>query len=287
MVAQAAGEGNEVAREVLARACQALGWGIAQAITLVSPEVVVIGGGVSLMDESLFLLPLRREVERYVFPPLAGTYRNRAGPTGRTSRRARRAGRGGRSFWPALLIDADGALRDGRGRADKLSAADEPALAALLAPDDPRSHANRVASLAGNHQLHFAGSQLHVVKQPHADRGDLAAEDHDRRRPRRESPAGERTDSARPTAGRAGCPGALRESVRESPFPNVACPIVVPFPSPLALSSCTVRGVGVDRLVRRLLVQRQWTPCSSHGLAAWEFGLPELGDPLTIKNLAR
>jgi glucokinase len=74
LVAQAAGEGNEVARDVLARACHALGWGIAQAITLVSPQVVVVGGGVSLADESLFLLPLRREVERYVFPPLAGTF---------------------------------------------------------------------------------------------------------------------------------------------------------------------------------------------------------------------
>jgi glucokinase len=74
LVAQAAGEGNEVAREVLARACQALGWGIAQAITLISPQVVVVGGGVSLTDESLFLLPLRREVERYVFPPLAGSF---------------------------------------------------------------------------------------------------------------------------------------------------------------------------------------------------------------------
>ena len=74
MVAQAAAEGNEVACEVLSHACQALGWGIAQAVTLFSPEVVVIGGGVSLMDETLFLHPLRIEVERYVFPPLIGTY---------------------------------------------------------------------------------------------------------------------------------------------------------------------------------------------------------------------
>ncbi|MBI3838912.1 MAG: ROK family protein [Planctomycetia bacterium] len=74
MVAQAAAEGNEVAREVLAHACQALGWGIAQAITLVSPEVIVIGGGVSLMDETLFLQPVRQEIDRYVFPPLLGTY---------------------------------------------------------------------------------------------------------------------------------------------------------------------------------------------------------------------
>jgi glucokinase len=75
MVAQAASDGNEIAREVLSRACQALGWGVAQAITLVSPETIVIGGGVSLMDESLFLAPLREAVARYVFPPLADTYR--------------------------------------------------------------------------------------------------------------------------------------------------------------------------------------------------------------------
>lgn len=74
MVAQAAGEGNDVARDVLSRACQALGWGIAQVVTLTAPEVVVIGGGVSLMEESLFFKPVRVEVERYVFPPLIGTY---------------------------------------------------------------------------------------------------------------------------------------------------------------------------------------------------------------------
>jgi glucokinase len=74
MVTQAAGEGNEIAREVLARACQALGWAIAQTITLVAPEVVVVGGGVSLADESLFLAPLRLEVDRYVFGPLLGKF---------------------------------------------------------------------------------------------------------------------------------------------------------------------------------------------------------------------
>ncbi len=75
MVAQAASEGNEVARDVLARACQALGWAVAQAITLVSPEVVVVGGGVSLAGETLFFAPLREQVDRYVFPPLLGKFR--------------------------------------------------------------------------------------------------------------------------------------------------------------------------------------------------------------------
>jgi glucokinase len=75
LVARAAEEGNPLAQEILAHATQALGWAIAQMITLVAPETVVVGGGVSLMGETLFFSPLRSEVERYVFPPLLGTYR--------------------------------------------------------------------------------------------------------------------------------------------------------------------------------------------------------------------
>ena len=74
-VAQAAAEGNDIARAVLDHACQALGWAIAQTITLVAPEVVVVGGGVSLIGEPFFFGPLRAEVQRYVFPPLAGSFR--------------------------------------------------------------------------------------------------------------------------------------------------------------------------------------------------------------------
>jgi glucokinase len=36
--------------------------------------VVVVGGGVSLAGEKVFFAPLRREVERYVFPPLLGAF---------------------------------------------------------------------------------------------------------------------------------------------------------------------------------------------------------------------
>jgi glucokinase len=75
LVAQAAGEGNAIACEVLDHAVQALGWAIAQVITITAPEVVVVGGGVSLIGEPLFFAPLRTEVARYVFPPLAGSYR--------------------------------------------------------------------------------------------------------------------------------------------------------------------------------------------------------------------
>ena len=74
MVMQAASEGNELAREVLAHAHEALGWAIAQTITLLAPEVIVVGGGVSLAGEQLFFEPLKAQVARYVFPPLAESY---------------------------------------------------------------------------------------------------------------------------------------------------------------------------------------------------------------------
>ncbi len=82
MVAQAAGDGNEVAREVLAHASQVLGWAIAQVITLLAPEVIVVGGGVSLIGEQFFFAPLRGEVARYVFPPLKDSYRIAAAELG-------------------------------------------------------------------------------------------------------------------------------------------------------------------------------------------------------------
>jgi len=75
IVAQSAAEGNEIAREVLDHAAQVLGWAIAQTITLLAPEVVVLGGGVSLIGEQLFLGPVRQYVTRYVFPPLGTSYR--------------------------------------------------------------------------------------------------------------------------------------------------------------------------------------------------------------------
>ena len=74
IVGQAAAEGNEVAMEVLRHATQVLGWAIAQVITLLAPDVVVVGGGVSLLGEDLFFVPVRRAVSGYAFPPLAKAY---------------------------------------------------------------------------------------------------------------------------------------------------------------------------------------------------------------------
>ncbi len=75
IVAEAAAAGNSLAGAVMNRALQTLGWAIAQALTLTSPQVVVVGGGVSLSGEQQFFAPLRAHVDHYIFPPLREKYR--------------------------------------------------------------------------------------------------------------------------------------------------------------------------------------------------------------------
>ncbi len=75
MVVETAGAGDPLAAEIYHHGLQTLGWAVAQAITLLAPQIVVAGGGVPLAGETLFFEPLRREVARYVLPPLAKSYR--------------------------------------------------------------------------------------------------------------------------------------------------------------------------------------------------------------------
>ncbi len=74
IVAQAAAAGNRAARQIFDRAARTFGWAIAQVITITAPEIVIVGGGVSLVDERLFLAPVRRYVDRYAFPPLRDSF---------------------------------------------------------------------------------------------------------------------------------------------------------------------------------------------------------------------
>jgi glucokinase len=74
IIATAAQHGNRLAREAFHRAIQAFGWALGQVITLLAPDVVVVGGGVSLVGEDLFFRPLRAQVRRYVFPPLCDAF---------------------------------------------------------------------------------------------------------------------------------------------------------------------------------------------------------------------
>ena len=74
-IADLAASGNSIAVAAVFQATCVLGWAIGQVITLTAADVVVVGGGVSLIGEERFFQPLRREVDRYVFPPLANAYR--------------------------------------------------------------------------------------------------------------------------------------------------------------------------------------------------------------------
>ena len=74
LIARAAVSGNAIAREAFDRACRVYGWAVAQMITLLAPNVVVLGGGVSLAPEAIWRTPLARYIDRYVFPPLLGSF---------------------------------------------------------------------------------------------------------------------------------------------------------------------------------------------------------------------
>lgn len=69
-ISKAAADGNSGARTIFRTSTDVLGWGIAQVMALVDPDVVVVGGGVSLVGEELFYAPLRESVARYLFPPI-------------------------------------------------------------------------------------------------------------------------------------------------------------------------------------------------------------------------
>jgi len=82
LVSQAAVAGNAVAVELLNDAVRTYGWALAQVVTLIAPNVLVIGGGVAQTGESLFFAPLRQAVDRYVMPALRGTYELRPAALG-------------------------------------------------------------------------------------------------------------------------------------------------------------------------------------------------------------
>jgi glucokinase len=74
LVAQAAREGDPESSLILERAQSALALAITQAIVLLAPRRVVMGGGVSLIGEAGWFEPIRRRVDRAVFPPFRGGF---------------------------------------------------------------------------------------------------------------------------------------------------------------------------------------------------------------------
>lgn len=74
LVAQAAAQGDPAALAVLRCAREALAAALAHAVTLLAPRRIILGGGVSLIADELWLEPIRSELEARVFPPFRGTY---------------------------------------------------------------------------------------------------------------------------------------------------------------------------------------------------------------------
>lgn len=71
-VAQAASEGDPAAIAILSRAHRAMAFALSQAIALIAPGRIVIGGGVSLIGDQNWFAPIRRLVAEQVFPPFRG-----------------------------------------------------------------------------------------------------------------------------------------------------------------------------------------------------------------------
>jgi len=67
LVAEAAGQGDAEAQDILAEAMNYLGIGVANLVNLFNPQLIVIGGGLTNIGETLFG-PVRRAIERRAFP---------------------------------------------------------------------------------------------------------------------------------------------------------------------------------------------------------------------------
>jgi glucokinase len=71
-VAQAAACGDRDSEAILERARRAIAFALTQAITLLAPRRIVIGGGVSLIGENHWFEPIRRLVKAEVMEPFRG-----------------------------------------------------------------------------------------------------------------------------------------------------------------------------------------------------------------------
>jgi glucokinase len=74
LVARAAAEGDQEASYLLRTAVNAMAVALNQAVTLVAPHRIILGGGVSLIGEPLWYHPIRSLLNTYVFPAFRGTF---------------------------------------------------------------------------------------------------------------------------------------------------------------------------------------------------------------------
>jgi glucokinase len=73
-LAEGARQGDRASSFLLKKAVSAMSSALCQAVTLVAPHRIVLGGGVSLIGEDLWLGPIREQLTLHVFPPFRGTF---------------------------------------------------------------------------------------------------------------------------------------------------------------------------------------------------------------------
>lgn len=74
MVAEAAKAGDLEASFILGKAVFAMAHALNQAVTLLAPHRIILGGGVSLIGEDFWFGPIRNQLNVNVFPPFRGTF---------------------------------------------------------------------------------------------------------------------------------------------------------------------------------------------------------------------
>jgi len=74
LVAEAASEGDLDSAAILDRARRAVAFALTQAIALLAPRRIVIGGGVSLVGDKSWFDPIRHLIDRDVFQPFRGRF---------------------------------------------------------------------------------------------------------------------------------------------------------------------------------------------------------------------
>jgi glucokinase len=73
MVARAALDGDPVSLAILSMATRAVGLALAHVVTLLAPRRIILGGGVSMIGETLWFEPIRKVLESRAFPLFGGT----------------------------------------------------------------------------------------------------------------------------------------------------------------------------------------------------------------------
>lgn len=74
LVAGAAAGGDPLALRLIDQATTALAEALRQAVTLLAPRRIILGGGVSLLGETLWFGPIRAKLDADVFLPFRSTY---------------------------------------------------------------------------------------------------------------------------------------------------------------------------------------------------------------------